>query len=154
MIVEESIYGRESRSRVGELTREKESYKNKHSHANNSSSPASPSSPTFSTKPCTHLEMSASPELSRTAPPEFSLRPIKMAPPSKDDDEECHTPTAEESKLPSTTLSCPPAPRKPGTARRCKRRLWPESELIEIGAEEMEQVFGSRSQCSHAKKRS
>ncbi|RWW09719.1 hypothetical protein GW17_00026772 [Ensete ventricosum] len=98
--------------------------------------------------------MSPSPELARTAPPELSLRPIKMAPPSKDDDEECHTPTAKESKLPSTTQSCPPAPRKPGKARRCKRRLWPDAELIEIRAEEMEQVFGSRGQWSHAKKRS
>ncbi|URE33253.1 hypothetical protein MUK42_17105 [Musa troglodytarum] len=67
-----------------------------------------------------------------------------MAPSSVGHGEEGHTPTAEESKLPSTTQGCPPAPRKPGSARRCKRRLWPEAELIEIGAEEMEQVFGWR----------
>ncbi|RWV78781.1 hypothetical protein GW17_00060197 [Ensete ventricosum] len=74
-------------------------------------------------------------------------------------DEECHTPTSEETRVPVFPRICPPAPKK--TRRRlapCKRRRWSsEPELIVVGTEEMEQLFRWRDQQkddhSHAKKR-
>lgn len=41
----------------------------------------------------------------------------------KKEDEECKTPTSKESKIPLVPTTCPPAPRKPRTIIRCKRRL-------------------------------
>ncbi|RRT38793.1 hypothetical protein BHE74_00019363 [Ensete ventricosum] len=80
--------------------------------------------------------------------PELALRPVVTVPSigEVDDDggEECRTPTSEESKLPSSLAqSCPPpAPMKPRRALRCKRKLWPAPELITVGDEEIEQLFG------------
>ncbi|KAJ8460317.1 hypothetical protein OPV22_033243 [Ensete ventricosum] len=74
-------------------------------------------------------------------------------------DEECHTPTSEETRVPVFPRICPPAPKK--MRRRlapCKRKRWSsEPELIVVGTEEMEQLFRWRDQQkddhSHAKKR-
>ncbi|RWW85663.1 hypothetical protein BHE74_00005651 [Ensete ventricosum] len=93
----------------------------------------------------------------------FSWPSPKLTPVSTDasmeGDEECHTPTSEETRVPVFPRICPPAPKK--TRRRlapCKRRRWSsEPELIVVGTEEMEQLFRWRDQQkddhSHAKKR-
>ncbi|KAK9282623.1 hypothetical protein L1049_010842 [Liquidambar formosana] len=58
------------------------------------------------------------------------------------DDDECQTPTSIEHKIP-TILSCPPAPRKPRHAAKCKRKL-SEMEFFEIvHREEVESFFRS-----------
>ncbi|WOL05403.1 hypothetical protein Cni_G14131 [Canna indica] len=106
--------------------------------------------------------MSASPELARTPRPEFYLRPLAMVrstskieenlkvvlPPKEETVDDsggtCRTPTSEASKLRSFVATCPPAPRKPRRALQCKRKLWPELELIAVGAKEMEQLFKCR----------
>ncbi|CAL9125768.1 hypothetical protein MUK42_02116 [Musa troglodytarum] len=79
--------------------------------------------------------------------PELALRPVvtvRSIGAVDDGGEECRTPTSEESKLPSSLAqSCPPpAPMKPRRALRCKRKLWPASEFITVGDEEIEQLFG------------
>lgn len=114
--------------------------------------------------------MSASTELTG-ATPEFVLRPIATTvrpaedrgenpSPSRDEEEECRTPTSKESKLPSIPKSCPPAPRKPRRVPWCKRRRLQELEVIEVGAEELERLFRRRDERyvmasgpRHAKKR-
>ena len=64
-----------------------------------------------------------------------------------EDDEECHTPTSEESRLPVFPRICPPAPKKTRRSAPCKRRHWSsEPELIVVGTEEMEQLFRWRDQ--------
>ncbi|XP_044460471.1 cyclin-dependent protein kinase inhibitor SMR1 [Mangifera indica] len=55
-------------------------------------------------------------------------------------DEECRTPTSEQHKIPST-ISCPPAPRKPKTRYvSCKRKLV-ELEFFEIRNREEVETF-------------
>ncbi|RWV79490.1 hypothetical protein GW17_00059367 [Ensete ventricosum] len=100
--------------------------------------------------------MSDSPKLScGCAATEPVLRPIvtvrseeeddgKSTSPLRDGDgnEGCHTPTSEESKLPSTPLNCPPAPRKRRRIAFRRRRPRPDQvEFIVVGAKEMEQLF-------------
>ncbi|CAD5190989.1 unnamed protein product [Musa acuminata subsp. malaccensis] len=92
--------------------------------------------------------MSASPELTSAA----TLRPVETVRSEEGggdhgDEEECRTPTSEESKLPSLPLNCPPAPRKRRRVAVCRRRRprWqPQVELIVVGAKEMEQLFQRR----------
>ncbi|KAJ0967141.1 hypothetical protein J5N97_024058 [Dioscorea zingiberensis] len=57
-----------------------------------------------------------------------------------DDDGECRTPTSVESRLPSISITCPPAPRKPRRVIRCKRRLT-ELEFFLVPHRELESLF-------------
>uniref|UniRef100_A0A5B7BZA1 Cyclin-dependent protein kinase inhibitor SMR1-like n=1 Tax=Davidia involucrata TaxID=16924 RepID=A0A5B7BZA1_DAVIN len=67
---------------------------------------------------------------------------IPMDHKSEDSEDECHTPTSPEHKIPAI-LSCPPAPKKPKRAVSCKRKLC-ELEFFEIVAsEEVESFFRS-----------
>ena len=98
--------------------------------------------------------MSVSPDYSR-APLRLLLRPITAVVPAVQEEEvdgrptspeespQCTTPTSEEFKLPGVPRSCPPAPRKPQRAIRCKRRL-SELEFVVVRQEEMESLFRRR----------
>ncbi|KAE9465360.1 hypothetical protein RHGRI_007440 [Rhododendron griersonianum] len=68
-------------------------------------------------------------------------------------DDECHTPTSAEHKIP-TILSCPPAPKKPSrSAVSCKRKLC-ELDFFEIVArEEVESFFAAVNLSSVFKRR-
>lgn len=99
--------------------------------------------------------MSDSPKLScGCAATEPVLRPIVTVRSKEDDgrttsplrdgdgNEGCHTPTSEESKLPSTPLNCPLAPKKRRRIAVSRRRPRPDQvEFIVVGAKEMEQLF-------------
>ncbi|RWV92210.1 hypothetical protein GW17_00045434, partial [Ensete ventricosum] len=94
-------------------------------------------------------KMSASTELTSGA----TLRPVATERSEEGggehgDEEECRTPTSEESKLPSLPINCPPAPRKRRRVSVCsrRRRRQPQVELIVVGAKEMEQLFQRRDQ--------
>lgn len=101
--------------------------------------------------------MSASPEFNRPPPspglllPSIPLPVMVVSPlPSNNvevnadgdyEEEECRTPTSEDSRLPPVNDSCPPPPpRKTRCAAPRKRRL--STKLIAVGAEELEQLFG------------
>ena len=94
--------------------------------------------------------MSTSSELTSCVTPEFVLRPVDLTVRSAEGcgeshEDECHTPTSKESKLPSIPGSCPPpAPRKARRVVSCKRRLVEELEVIMVGAEELERLFRRR----------
>lgn len=83
-----------------------------------------------------------------SAPPTTAVRPEDH----RDDEEECRTPTSEESRIPAV-LTCPPAPKKRRPAPSCKRKLEFFEILNRTGIDEIFRPVAERTASAELPKR-